>query len=415
LQVNFVDDTSARRAPHSPSSRSEDAITELAARLLDWMRDATPAGNADAGEIAARVEAGLCHLTGANAAAVLARRSPQDDLILLAATNATPALLAAAPETAPVFPARHLLAELPAQPLAPAQAEPHLQVFLGELWDFTRGQQSTLAAAHGIEAAGAPDWIVPLRSASPAEDGAETMTDAAQEAVAGLALLWLESGSTLPAPLRLALAAAAAQAGGWLAAALRLERLGRSYHQFAGVVAEAVDSLTAEEARRGRAVAYYAALIAEEMQLSAREAERIEFAALLHGIGKIAAPGGLLQKPEPLTADEREMVRHALLTGADWLREVEGFEEVAAIVRHQGERFDGGGYPDGLNGAQIPLGARVLAAALRFAAMTNARSDRRAMSVVGGGLHALQRESGGAFDPQVVAAFLRVMGRESGE
>jgi len=192
-----------------------------------------------------------------------------------------------------------------------------------------------------------------------------------------------------------------------------LERLGRSYHQFAVAMAQGVESLAPEEAQRGRAVAYYAGLVAEEMHLSPREIERIDFAALLHGIGKIGVPQELLNKTQPLSAEERDIVRGALVAGAERLAQIEGLEEVAVIVRHQGEQFDGGGYPDGLSGEAIPLGSRVLAASLRFASMTNARSDRRAMPLVGGGLQSLHREAGAALDPQVVAAFLRVMGREA--
>lgn len=405
MRENFVGELRTRREVRG--SRTSSKSVELSSRLLEWMQNAGPGDSTDIGELAARIEAGLRRLTGANAAAILARRRPDDDLVLLATTHTAPTVLADAAETLPFFPARHLLSELPRQALLLAQAEPHLQVFLGELWDFTRETLSTLIGTeHSAEANAAPSWIVPLHH-EPPQEGDEG------EAIAGVALLWMDNGNALAPPLRTALEAAALQAGGWLNAALRLERLGRSYHQFAGVVAEAVDSLAPAETRRGQAVAYYAALLANELRLSDREAERIEFAALLHGIGKISVPAGLLHKPEPLTPDERETVRHALVAGADWLRDVEGLEEIAAIVRHQGERFDGTGYPDGLRGEQIPLGARVLAAALRFSSMTNARSDRRAMSVVGGGLHALQHESGSAFDPQVVEAFLRVMGRES--
>jgi HD-GYP domain-containing protein (c-di-GMP phosphodiesterase class II) len=90
---------------------------------------------------------------------------------------------------------------------------------------------------------------------------------------------------------------------------------------------------------------------------------------------------------------------------------VDGLQEIALMVRHQGERYDGGGYPDGLNGEAIPLGARILAVALRFSAMTKPRAHRRAMSVVGGALEALAQEAGASLDPRVVNAFLATMGR----
>ena len=86
-------------------------------------------------------------------------------------------------------------------------------------------------------------------------------------------------------------------------------------------------------------------------------------------------------------------------------------QPIALCVRHQNERFDGGGTPDALSGNDIPVGARILAVASRFAAMTGRRADRGPMSVVGGAMEDVAAASGSALDPEVVSAFLRVMGR----
>jgi HD-GYP domain-containing protein (c-di-GMP phosphodiesterase class II) len=147
------------------------------------------------------------------------------------------------------------------------------------------------------------------------------------------------------------------------------------------------------------------------MGLSDSEIERVEFAGLLHDIGKIGVPDTILQKDEALTETEIEVIRASALAGAEWLAAIEGLDEVATMVRHQSERYDGTGYPDRLSGEAIPLGSRILAVAIRFSAMTKPRADRRALSVVGGALEFLAYQAGSALDPRVVKTFLAAMGR----
>jgi HD-GYP domain-containing protein (c-di-GMP phosphodiesterase class II) len=170
----------------------------------------------------------------------------------------------------------------------------------------------------------------------------------------------------------------------------------------------------AREGRRGHArdAAFYAGMIARELDLNNHEIEHLELAALLHGLGKVSLPDDLLHKNSAYEPQELERVRNATVAGADWLATVEGLEDVAELVRYQGERWDGKGYPEGLAGEMIPLGARILGVALRFAAMTRPRSDRAALSVVGGALEFLAYEAGGAVDPFIVRTFLSAMGRE---
>ncbi|MDF2439555.1 MAG: hypothetical protein JWN98_539 [Abditibacteriota bacterium] len=361
--------------------------------------------------------------------------------------------------------ARHLLGVLPETPFWLDAAAPHLQVFIGELcdqiatlmpespngyaaWDSlevpiptlsteneasditpspTRiaevvaqrsynqewnngadmADQSTLdatvgAALNETQAARLPGLIVPLRG----------LTYGGQTPVSGLVLLWIDSDDgQLSSHWQAPLEAAAWQAGGWLSGALRSERFGRSYRELAEVCASAIDGRDAKRAGHSGAVAYYCGLIARSLGIDEPEAERIEFAGLLHDIGKVAVPDAILQKNAPLTLEELDAVRSSTITGADWLRRVEGLESVAAIVRHQAERWDGSGFPEGLNGEEIPVGARILAVALRFSAMTKPRADRAAMSVVSGAFEALVAEAGAALDPRVVEAFLNVMGR----
>jgi HD-GYP domain-containing protein (c-di-GMP phosphodiesterase class II) len=138
----------------------------------------------------------------------------------------------------------------------------------------------------------------------------------------------------------------------------------------------------------------------------------LRYGAAFHDIGKIAMPEAILNKPGPLTEDEyRTMQRHPV-AGEQIIAPVEFLAGVRPIVRHEHERWDGGGYPDGLAGEAIPLGARIVFVCDAFHAMTSDRSYRRAMpraEAVG----ELRRGAGSQFDPRVVAVFLEVLGAEA--
>ena len=227
-----------------------------------------------------------------------------------------------------------------------------------------------------------------------------------------LALLWLESSDgALGEEWQGILETLGAHAGALLGDALRVERMGRSFHQLSQAVAAAIDGREAHREGYSAAVAFYAGLIGREMRLNETDLERIEFAAHWHGLGRLSVPDAILQKDAPLSADELEQVHGAAAWGADKLSGIEGLEKIADIVRHQNEHFDGTGAPDGLEGHAIPVGARVLAVASRFAAMTNPRADRAPLSVVGGAMEAVADKAGSALDPAVVKAFLAAMGR----
>ena len=253
-----------------------------------------------------------------------------------------------------------------------------------------------------------PQLLVPLRYGRSAQhDSAESTVQ--QPEVAGVALLW--TSGALPSFLKPALAGAASQAGCWLAQSMAMDRVADSYRTLGLVFANAIDAKDQHRIGHSRDVAYYAAVIARALQLPDYDVERIEFAGLLHDIGKIAVPDSILKKDSALSPDEMEVIRQSTVNGAEWIAGVDGLQEVALIIRHQNERYDGGGAPDGLSGQSIPLGARVLAVATRFSAMTKPRPDRRALSVVGGALEVLASESGTSLDPRVVNTFLTTMGR----
>jgi putative nucleotidyltransferase with HDIG domain len=152
------------------------------------------------------------------------------------------------------------------------------------------------------------------------------------------------------------------------------------------------------------AVSRLAARIALQAGLSQAEIEEIRLAGLLHDIGKINVPEYVLKKPARLTAEEFEMMKSHPASGAKMV-EVLNVKPIERIVGHHHERYDGKGYPDGLAGDGVPLGARIVAVAECFHNMVsdlrykNARTFEDALAE-------LRRCSGTQFDPRVVTAFL---------
>ena len=135
------------------------------------------------------------------------------------------------------------------------------------------------------------------------------------------------------------------------------------------------------------------------------ETTRIHMAAHLHDIGKIAVPDSVLRKAGPLTRPEWEEMRRHPVTGYEILRKIDDFKEIAILVRHHHERWDGRGYPDGLSGHDIPPGSRVIAVADSIDAMMSSRSYRPAMTSAAC-RREIEKNSGIMYDPRVAAAAL---------
>ncbi|MCW3063653.1 MAG: metal dependent phosphohydrolase [Solirubrobacterales bacterium] len=150
-------------------------------------------------------------------------------------------------------------------------------------------------------------------------------------------------------------------------------------------------------------------LVADELGLPPRARRRVELAALLHDVGKIAIPSGIITKPGPLSDEEWAIMRTHTIEGQRMLDRVGGaLAEVGQIVRASHERFDGRGYPDGLAGKEIPREAAVIAPCDAYDAMTTDRPYRSARAP-GAALEEIRAETGGQFDPRVVAALERVL------
>jgi two-component system cell cycle response regulator len=143
---------------------------------------------------------------------------------------------------------------------------------------------------------------------------------------------------------------------------------------------------------------------ARRLELSEPAVVRIELAGRLHEIGKVAIPDEILQKPGPLSAREWEIMRTHTEIGARMIAAAPALADVAEIVRCHHEHYDGSGYPDGLRGKRIPLGARVVALCDSFVAMMRERPYIDAITVQEA-IAELRRCSGTHFDPQVVFAF----------
>lgn len=176
-------------------------------------------------------------------------------------------------------------------------------------------------------------------------------------------------------------------------------------------LAEAVDRRDPYTFQHSQRVMEYARKIAERLGLSPLEIEAIVWAASIHDLGKIDVPEGILSKPGPLEKDEWRIVQKHPAVGSDIVARISLHPTAKDIIRHHHEWFDGSGYPSGLKGARIPLGARILAVADAFEAMTSDRPYRPAMSYQRA-VAELEAGKGTQFDPVVVDTFLMILEEE---
>lgn len=165
---------------------------------------------------------------------------------------------------------------------------------------------------------------------------------------------------------------------------------------------EAKDSYTHGHSRQ---VSHFAALIARHLGFSNNELAALQQAAILHDIGKIGIPDTILNFPGELTASEFDEIREHSRKGRNILAPISSLAAVVEVVYHHHEHWDGGGYPEGLSGTEIPLMARIIGVADAFDAMTSHRPYRPPLSMEEA-LVELQKEAGRQFDPELVALFV---------
>ncbi len=174
-----------------------------------------------------------------------------------------------------------------------------------------------------------------------------------------------------------------------------------------GDVVEADDAYTGSHSRH---VVDLVLGVADVLSLDESDRRDAEFVALLHDVGKIRIPSSIINKPGPLDADERALMETHTIAGEEMLSKVGGLlGHVGSLVRSCHEHHDGNGYPDKLEGAEIPLVARIVCACDAFSAMTTDRSYRKARTKQEA-IAELQRCAGTQFDPRVVAALVSVAG-----
>jgi HD-GYP domain-containing protein (c-di-GMP phosphodiesterase class II) len=152
----------------------------------------------------------------------------------------------------------------------------------------------------------------------------------------------------------------------------------------------------------------WSCVLGERMRLSLPDLLELELGALLHDVGKVRVPDRVLSKPGPLDTAERELVNRHPVWGAELIEQVPGLEPVATIVRFHHERWDGSGYPDGLQHDRIPVASRIVAVCDAYQAMTSARPYRAALPPAAAA-YELKAGAGSQFDPALVDCFVEVL------
>jgi putative nucleotidyltransferase with HDIG domain len=187
------------------------------------------------------------------------------------------------------------------------------------------------------------------------------------------------------------------------------EDLRETYMRTIKALAHAIDARDHYTYSHSDNVTRYAEIIARQMGLEMSQIEDIKDACQLHDLGKIGVHDNLLGKPTALTPEEFAEIKLHPQKGAQILEPLNFMENVISIVKHHHERWDGKGYPDGLKGEGIPLGARIMTVADSYDAMVSARPYRRVGFSKSDAVAEIKRHAGTQFDPTVVEAFLKVV------
>lgn len=189
-----------------------------------------------------------------------------------------------------------------------------------------------------------------------------------------------------------------------------LRRAARENHELfinsIRALAAAIDAKDPYTRGHSERVARYSSQVAKEMELSPEDVRRVRLSALLHDVGKIGIDDRILRKPTALTEEEFEIMKSHPVKGAAIMEAIPQLKDVIPGMKHHHERWEGGGYPDGLAGDEIPLQARIVSVADTFDAMTTTRPYQRAMDIRFV-FQRLRDLAGNRFDPAVVEALIR--------
>ena len=191
-----------------------------------------------------------------------------------------------------------------------------------------------------------------------------------------------------------------------------LGQLGGASRSAVGALAAAIDARDNYTHAHSEQVVGMACEVARRLGLPPAEVDRVRDGAMLHDVGKVAIPNEILFKPGPLTAEEWKVMREHPLIGERILRRTPELAAIAPLVRHEHERWDGRGYPDGLVAEEIPVGSRIIFACDAYSAMITARPYRDPMSREAA-VEELRKGAGSQFDPHVVSCLLAVLGESA--
>jgi len=185
------------------------------------------------------------------------------------------------------------------------------------------------------------------------------------------------------------------------------QKIQDSYFEIVKALAQAIEAKDPYTHGHSVRVMEYAVLIAQKLGLPEEEIESLRYAAILHDIGKIGVRGIILNNPDGLTDEEYDEIKKHPLIGEDIIQPIELLQPIRPLIRHHHEWYNGKGYPDGLSGENIPLGARILAVTDAYDAMKSDRPYRKALTEETA-IQELKRGSSTQFEPKIVKIFLEI-------
>ncbi|MHB1455709.1 MAG: HD-GYP domain-containing protein [Armatimonadota bacterium] len=186
------------------------------------------------------------------------------------------------------------------------------------------------------------------------------------------------------------------------------DRMQNVYRQSLLTLSRAVEVKDTRSEGKGERIAKHMVAISELLKIPRKQRPMMEFAAFLHDIGNVRVPHYILNKTEPLTDEEMVILKAQPVIGSEIVSQVKFLEDIAPILRHQYEAWNGSGYPDHLQGDAIPLGSRMLAVCAAYDSITHPRGGEAALSE-NERIAAIRSGSGILFDPMIVEAFIKIL------
>jgi hypothetical protein len=190
------------------------------------------------------------------------------------------------------------------------------------------------------------------------------------------------------------------------------QKIQDSYFEIVKALAQAIEAKDPYTHGHSERVMQYTVQIAQKLELPKKEIDSLRYAAILHDIGKIGVRGIVLNSPKGLSSEEYDEIKKHPLVGESIIKPIELLQPIRPLIRHHHEWYNGKGYPDGLSGGNIPLGARILAVADAYDAMKSDRPYRKALSEETT-IQELKRGSGTQFEPKIVEVFLEILETEN--